>query len=372
MAIGKQTEILKNSNVYIEEPNSSNISLDKSIFIFVIAAKYKEKKDFDGNPYLALDDDLITISEMVDLLLGEPFNVRANQIETFVNLKEADSVYSFLENKSKDPEIKNIFFFYQGFTIEDPDEFKLALRPINASELEGAKSLSIKRINDILIKRSDLNIIAFLDSSYSARALKLFDCHNYVFISSCSSMQESYIIKSKEVNKHVSVFTFSLIETLKNILVNEGGYINTNDLFLEIRKKMALLLKQENKFPTDQIPEIKTKNLTPYFRIIGENQEKKPGGFENLKDKYTFIELEELIANNKFEEVFTILKRSKVSEAYKMELILIQSKYSSYKGSRLLNLRGYNESDVDYSNIIFSLLQIIKNIQMDHDRIELY
>lgn len=298
----------------------------------------------------------INIADIINLLLAKPFSIEDRQIKRFINAKNASDIYEALETIAADLSLENVFFFYQGFTIRSP-EFRLSLRPSIEGDDE-TRTLSIEKIGHIFSHRKDLNFLMFIDSSYSALAFKVFDSQNYAIIASSASNQDSYIIRNDENYKSISVFTLALIKSLQQIKLQNGDIVNVNDMFLHLRSLMAELLEKNNRLPTDQLPELSTKNLTPYLKLITDC-------IEHDETSYSLGDLQGLIINDKIEIVFSVLKNHNIYENYN-DLILLENQFNKAKRERALNFIKEEDYKITYVRCLDGLLGTINKIKQDN------
>lgn len=353
------------SAVLLQEPRSRAINLDKTAFVFIIAAQIQQKTDFYGNAYYDISDDIITVAEIIRLITDKPFVVPPDRIHRFINSDQPEAVYNWFRQAVNDPTIENIWVFYQGFTLLSAEEFLVNLRPLAGNNPAEAITLSFATISHILAGRNNLNFYLFIDSSQSARVFQQFDAPNFVVIASCSEQQESYIIESEQANKKISVFNYALIQSLKE-LTQQELLLSVNDLFLHLRRQMAALLARREGVPIVQTPEISTRNLAPYFRLLPADTIAAGADHPSFQSSYTYEEVHELIVNDKIDRVFEILKNSAIAEQYESELVSLRYQHKRNKAEEIIGVAEPAYYQRMRSKLIVNLTSFLQQIKVDH------
>lgn len=354
----------------IEEPRSQAIDLSKTAFVFIMAAQIQQKTDFYGNTYFDIRDDVITVAEIIRLITEPPFSVPAERIHRFINSDKPEAIYDWFKTAAADPDLQNICVFYQGFTLLSAAEFMVNLRPLPGNDPGAAISLSFRTISGLLAAREDMNLYLFIDSDQSARVFRQVDAPNFVIFASCSEEQQSYIIESDQANKKISVFSYALIQSLKQMTQREG-IKSANDLFLHVRGTMASLLANHEGKPLVQTPEISTRNLTPYYGLLPAAQQPDSEMYGPLQPSYTHTELHDLIVDNKIEKVLHILKMSNVAEAYETDLVSLRHQNKSLKSEEMLGIAEPEYYQRMRARLINNLTNFLKEIKAEYPRVAL-
>ena len=94
---------------YILEPTKHNINLNKCIFFIIsITPAGSQGLHRSGRENIELPNDLIDISNLIEIFSEEPFLIPEDKIKVFVNVEESEKIYFELIKASRNKDIENI------------------------------------------------------------------------------------------------------------------------------------------------------------------------------------------------------------------------------------------------------------------------
>lgn len=291
-----------------------------------------------------LPDNLVNLADLIQLFQNEPFGIPENKIHKLIYPRDSDQIYSKIRNVMQDNEIENVLIFYQGFGYKKNSELILVLDE-HAKNINQSNSLSLEKLSKLLNARKDLNIIFFIDCNNSALAFNSFNTDSYVLISSSGEDQGAHIVKISEENRRVSLFSYVVVNTFKELKNGSMENCSVYDFFLQIRSKI------NNK--GNQIPEISTRNAAPYLRILGNIEQKS-----KKEKKYSIAEIKNLVSEDKLSIALEVLSLH-LDESEKdviNQLIMLKMRFKNNESAKILGLISRDDYTINHNNIAVSIL----------------
>lgn len=356
---------------YILEPSKHNINLNKCIFFIIsITPAGSQGLHRSGRENIELPNDLIDISNLIEIFSEEPFLIPEDKIKVFVNVEESEKIYFELIKASRNKDIENIIILYQGFGKIIGNRTLLLLSEYFNDD--SSNYLVAGEMASILQSKKDINVVMFVDCSYSARIFDEINNDNFVVIASSGKDQHAYFKSDKKTGKITSIFSSSLIQMIQETLKKGKDSLTLSDLYLGIRMKMIESLNELSDKAV-QLPAISTRNLTQFYSFISAKQDVLNENTKNIDpgiqlnfnpEEYSVSDLKNLLARDRTKKVLSILSstNSILDEEDKNEIILQKSRYLKVSRERRLNLIDKDYSDLKINNINLAILDLLDDL----------